>query len=173
MPYLAAAPATALFVLHLYPQLDYDLAQLELSSSFINKHVLLLMHCLNSTVLPLLHLHPQLDYNLSQLELSSSFINEQPPAGQEPLAQLTTLQVLAANIPSLVRQAAYPSLTQLACLRELHIDMVGSLEGTCISSAGGLPTLPHLTRLVMTIAPQVRRQGRLKLQFAVRILQRP
>ncbi|WIA12621.1 hypothetical protein OEZ85_006278 [Tetradesmus obliquus] len=95
-----------------------------------------------------------LDYDLAQLELSSSFINEQPPEGQEPLAQLTALQLLAANIPSLVRQAAYPSLTQLACLRELHIDMVGSLEGTCISSAGGLPTLPHLTRLVMTIAPQ-------------------
>ncbi|WIA32784.1 hypothetical protein OEZ86_005968 [Tetradesmus obliquus] len=107
-----------------------------------------------STFAPNLTQLRDLDYDLAQLELSNSFINEQPPAGQEPLAQLTPLQLLAVNIPSLVRQAAYPSLTQLACLRELHIDMVGSLAGTCISSAGGLPTLPHLTRLVMTIAPQ-------------------
>ncbi|WIA32785.1 hypothetical protein OEZ86_005968 [Tetradesmus obliquus] len=142
--------------------LDYDLAQMVLSSSFINEQPCAFDPCTfklycaaaPATALFVLHLHPQLDYDLAQLELSNSFINEQPPAGQEPLAQLTPLQLLAVNIPSLVRQAAYPSLTQLACLRELHIDMVGSLAGTCISSAGGLPTLPHLTRLVMTIAPQ-------------------
>jgi hypothetical protein len=97
----------------------------------------------------------QLDYDLAQLELSRSFLNEKPPAGQEPLAQLTALQLLAVNIHALVRHASYPSLTQLAELRELHIDMVGNLTGTCISKGGGLPMLPHLTRLVMTIAPQV------------------
>jgi hypothetical protein len=106
-----------------------------------------------------LPLHLQLDYDLAQLELSSSFINEQPPAGQEPLAQLTELQLLAVNIHSLLRHAAYASLTQLASLRELHIDMVGNLTGTCIDRGGGLPMLPHLTRLVMTIAPQARNGG--------------
>lgn len=110
---------------------------------------------------PLLQLIPalvvclQLDYDLEQLELSSAFISGQPPAGQEPLAQLAALRVLAANIPALVRHAAHSILTELASLRELHIDMVGNLTGTCISSSGGLPKLPYMTQLVMTIAPRV------------------
>lgn len=98
----------------------------------------------------------QLDYDLAELELSSSFISERPPEGQHALAGLDGLQLLAANIHALVRHAAYPGLTQLSNLRELHIDMVGNLDNTCISAGGGLPWLQHLTRLVMTLAHKVR-----------------
>lgn len=63
------------------------------------------------------------------------------------------VQVLAVNIFALVRHAATPN--NLLGLRELHVDMVGSMEGSCIDP-GGLPCLPHLTKLVMTIDTKVR-----------------
>lgn len=62
------------------------------------------------------------------------------------------LQVLGCNIFALVRHAAHPQ--NLHSLRELHVEMVGSMEGSCIEP-GGLLMLPQLTRLVMTINNQV------------------
>lgn len=56
--------------------------------------------------------------------------------------------MLAVNIFALVRHAATPS--NLFGLRELHVDMVGSMDGSCIDP-GGLPCLPQLTKLVMCI----------------------
>jgi hypothetical protein len=65
---------------------------------------------------------------------------------------VVAVQVLAVNIFALVRHAAAPQ--NLLRLRELHVDMVGSMEGSCIDP-GGLPCLPHLTKLVMTIDTKV------------------
>lgn len=62
------------------------------------------------------------------------------------------VQALAVNIFALVRHAAAPS--NLLGLRELHVDMVGSMEGSCLDP-GGLPCLPQLTKLVMTINTKV------------------
>jgi hypothetical protein len=67
-------------------------------------------------------------------------------------ALLCTAQVLSANIFALVRHAAHP--TNLLGLRQLHVDMVGSLEGSCIDP-GGLPQLPLLTQLVFFIDTKV------------------
>lgn len=65
----------------------------------------------------------------------------------------TTVQALRADISALVRHAAHP--TNLLGLHELHVDMVGSLEGSCIDP-GGLPHLPLLTQLVFFIDAKVR-----------------
>lgn len=66
--------------------------------------------------------------------------------------RLPFLQVLCVNIFALVRHAAQP--LNLSLLRELHVDMVGSLDGSCIDP-GGLPCLNQLTKLVMTIDTKV------------------
>lgn len=62
------------------------------------------------------------------------------------------LQVLSCNIFALVRHAAVPS--NLTGLRELHLEMVGSVDDTHLSPAG-LPTLPGLTKLVLTLDMKV------------------
>jgi hypothetical protein len=97
------------------------------------------------------HLLCQSDYNLAQLELPYGFVAESPPAGREALAGLSNLQLLDVNISSLVRHAAYSSLTSFVGLRELRVEMVGSLTRTHLDDRG-LPLLPQLTRLVMSLS---------------------
>ena len=73
-------------------------------------------------------------------------------SSQRGCVLLCFLQVLGVNIFGLVRHAAHP--VHLSSLRELHVEMVGSLEGSCLDP-GGLPCLPCLTKLVMTIDTKV------------------
>lgn len=92
----------------------------------------------------------QLDYDLGELQLGMRFLDENPTAGKEALAGLKQLQLLAVNVFALVRHSAYSGLTQLSNLTDLHVEMVGNLTGTLLAAAG-LPHLPHLTKLVMTL----------------------
>ena len=63
--------------------------------------------------------------------------------------------MLALPIDALVRhtrgRAALAALRALPALRELHVSMHGNLAGTHVEASGGLPPLPQLTRLVMTL----------------------
>lgn len=67
------------------------------------------------------------------------------------------LQVLCVNIWALVRHVSQCP-QHLTALQELHVDMVGGLSGTDLDP-GGLTTLPHLTKLVMTLDTKVRGGG--------------
>ncbi|KAF8067163.1 hypothetical protein HT031_002210 [Scenedesmus sp. PABB004] len=93
-----------------------------------------------------------LDYDLAALELGQGFVDERPPPGREPLAGLARLSLLGANIHALVRHAATPALHG-APLAELHLDMVGTLDGA-LAGGRALPRLPHLTKLVMSLRQQ-------------------
>lgn len=97
----------------------------------------------------------QLNY-ACELELPRTFLTD----GWDALAGLDKLQLLGVNIFALVRHSAGRSFTQLPSLTDLHVEMVGNLTGTHLSQEG-LPPLPHLTRLVMTLPNTVSDRGML------------
>lgn len=110
--------------------------------------------------LPCLHAHawPQLSSHIDCLELEEELLAE-PPAGQEALAGLEGLQVLQADISSLIAHSSRSSsFGALAALRELHIEMLGMMDGSHLADGdAGLacPSGSTLTRLVLSLPSEV------------------